>query len=245
MFGKLLIGGGLSRLRRTWLAFLVAILMVGLPALLDLANDVLGSLAVVFATPFIYRFMRVLLDVLVGPEDPDARLVQVDRQTAILLHRAGRWALNLSIILVPAGLLLEFGHYDRENAGFIELWWLVYRTGILLILMFSILRPSVILRFVKGQSNIARSAAAVAVLAYPAVVLSIIALFVLYGLNYDEAALTFSLAIGKTALTLVLAWIVYRVTLRAVRPDVDFGRAISRDDFEDEDGYLRSGRELC
>ena len=242
--------GRLSRilalvLRRTWMAFLVAVVLAGLPALLDLADEVIGSLVVVFATPFIYRFLRVLLDVLVAPEDSDARLLQLDDETAALLHRAGRRALTLSLVFVPAGLLLHYGRYDQENPGLTELWWLVYRTGILLILMFSIFRPSVILSFVKAQSQIARSAAAVAVLGYPLVVLSILALFILYGLNFDEAARTFLIAEVKTLLTFSVAWVLYRLTLRAVRPEADFNRKISQDEFESDEAYRRAGRELC
>ena len=121
----------------------------------------------------------------------------------------------------------------------------MYRIGILIVMMFSIFRPGVIQRFVGGQGALAKSAKALIILVYPVVVLAILFISVLYSLNYDEAAMTYTVASLKTAGMLLVAWFLYRAILRAARPAKDFERVVQEDSFDDHQKFLEAGRDLC
>ena len=234
-------------LRRTVFVFMLALIGVGVPALLNVFDDVLASLAVVFATPFVYRSLRVLLDLLVDPKAPKDRLVQIDESLVRLLHRAGRYALNLSVIFIPAGLLMQIVGFGKDtgNPGFVELWWLIYRSGILLVMLFSLCRPSLIQGLIRGQGAIAKSATALIILVYPLVMLLILFVSALYSLNYDEAALTFTIAGLESAGVLLLAWFIFRSLIRATRPGKDMERRVVREEYDDEGEFLEAGRDLA
>ncbi len=115
----------------------------------------------------------------------------------------------------------------------------------LIVMMFSIFRPGVIQRVVRGQGSMAKSAKALIILVYPVVVLAILFISVLYSLNYDEAALTYTVASLTTAGVLLASWYLYRTILRAARPGKDFERVVQPEDFDDHEKFLEEGRDLC
>lgn len=233
-------------LRRRGFSLVIALLLVLLPLVLDLPAELALPLAGIVATPFLYRFLRAFLEVLLDPAREGGPLLAMEAGVARLLLRSGRMLLLFSVVFVPAGLAMEAAAYDGPagNPGFVELWWLVYKVGLHIVLLASIFRPGVILRIVRVQGRRARSAFAAAAVAYPLVVGVDLFIFTLSSLTYHEAARFFLGNFAATGGLVLGAWLMYRWALKAVRPGKDISRTVDLEDYESEAQYLAAGREL-
>lgn len=228
--------------RRSELVFFLALIYCGMCAVWGTWPWETGGIAVIALTPFCYRFLRVLLDVLFHPTDAHHRLIDVDNTLARILHRSGRWLLYLSAVFVTAGLLMRVGGYADLNPGFVELWWFLYQTLFSLILLVGVCRPSVIRRMVRGKGQVAASVKTLILVLYPLVVGAVLFLLVLNALRYREAVSYFRTRFLATAAVLAVAFLVFRWLQRRVLPDRDWKRTVDRDDFDDAQQYLAEGR---
>lgn len=231
----------LTVLRRTDVAFMVAIALVGVPLAAGFPRSVIIPMAILFLSPFLYRFGRCLVDILFAPGADSGRIVKLDEGVTRLLHRAGVQPLNLAICFVPLGLLMETGGYGEVNPGFVEIWWLVFKVLLHALLIFTLFRPALIGALIRGESVLALWMKTWLLLAWPLVVGAVIGLFVLDSLRYSEAAGFFRLLLIKLLALATLAYVLYRFLLRRTVPSREFDD-VEEESFTDEAEWLKEGR---
>ena len=229
-------------LRRTEVAFLLAAGLCAVPAVIGFPKTITVPLMALFVAPFAYRFLRVLLDVLLDPESPDRLIKLANDDLTRLLYRAGQYELNVAAAFVPIGLWLEHGGYDRGNPGFVQLYWLVFRTLFHGVLLVTIFRPAVIVHLIRGKGEWAVTVKTLVVLCYPIVVGAVLGLFVLGSLRYQEAEQHFrKLALQSTSV-LIGAYLIYLLVMRRVFPNREYSAALSPDEFPDAKALEDEGR---
>lgn len=228
-------------IRRTEFVFMIAVFYCGLCAVWGVWPWATGPVAVFALSPFAYRFLRVLLDVLFHPTDTRNRLIDVDNKLAATITRTGRWLLNLSLVFVPVGLLMSIS-YQEYNPGFVELWWFVYTTLFSVLLLVGLFRPSVIRRMIRGKGHLAAAIKTLILVVYPLAFAAVIFLLVLNSLRYREAVHYFRGNFLTTIGMIVVSWFIYRWVMRKMLPERDFSEVTLREDFEDEEQFLAHGR---
>lgn len=227
-------------LRQTEFAFLSAVGLAAVPAVVGFPTRVTVPLAILFVTPFAYRFLHVLIDIAIAPR-PE-RLIRVSDELATILYRAGRYGLKVAAAFFPLGLWLEYGGYETVNPGFVQLYWLVFRILFNGVLFLTILRPAVIAHMIRGKGELAMTVKTSIVLAYPIIVSIVFGLFLLGSLRYREAEQYFRLLVLKSAGVLFLATLVYQVVMRRVFPDREYSMHISPDEFPEAADFEAEGR---
>lgn len=228
--------------RRSEFVFLLGLFYCGLCAVWGIWPWATGALAVLALTPFCYRFLRVVLDVLFHPTDPADRLIDVDNVLAGILHRAGRWLLNVSLVFVGLGLLMETGGYEERNPGFIQFWWFLYTTAFSIILLVGVCRPSVIRKMIRGEGQVAASMKTLVLVLYPIVVSAVLFLLVLNALRYHEAVDYFATRLLVTVGIVAVAVLVYRGLLRRLLPNRDWARFVRPEDYDEQQQFMAQGR---
>ncbi len=243
--GRLGLGSFLALvLRRTDFSLMIALVFVGLPWALGLTRDVVGVMAALFLSPFLYRLGRVILDVLLVDREGDPRFIQVDDDLARILEKSGKTLLNLAVVFVPVGVLLEAAGYDEKNPGFVELWWLVYKVVSQLVLLFTVFRPVVVRRLIRGDNVVATSFRNWILLGYPLILGAFLFVFVLGSLRYKVAESFFAILFAKTLAALLAGYVLYRFLLRRFFKGKDLSRKLNPDDFEKKDDFQEEGRKL-
>ncbi len=231
-------------LRRTDFSLMIALVFVGLPWALGLTRDVVGVMAALFLSPFLYRLGRVILDVLLVDREGDPRFIQVDDDLARILEKSGKTLLNLAVVFVPVGALLEAAGYDGKNPGFVELWWLVYKVVSQLVVLFTVFRPVVIRRLIRGDNVVATSFRNWILLGYPLILGAFLFVFVLGSLRYRVAESFFAVLFAKTLAALLAGYVLYRFLLRRFFKAKDLNRKLNPDDFEKKEAFQDEGRKL-
>ncbi|MCB9831521.1 MAG: mechanosensitive ion channel [Planctomycetes bacterium] len=229
-------------LRRTDLSLLVALLFVGAPLAAGMEKTIVLVSACLFGTPFLYRLGRTILDVFFQPGSNDVRFFDMDEELAQIVHRAGRWMLNLALFFLPIGYLMELSGYEAKNPGFVELWWLVHGSLTQLVLLFSIFRPKVVRTLIRGQNIVAVSLKAWILLAYPLIVGGTLFIFLLGSLRYETAQDFFQVIIAKSLALLIGGYVLYRIVLRAFLHGQEINQGLNQDEFESDDAYVAAGR---
>jgi len=229
-------------IRRSELMFMLAALYCGTCAVWDVWPWETGAVAVLFLGPFCYRFVRVLLDVLFHPTDPDDRLIDVENSLAKVLHRAGRWLLLVSALFVGVGAVMESGGYGERNPGFLQFWWFIYTTVFSVILLIGVCRPAVFSQMIRGEGRVATSAKTLVLVLYPLVVASALFLLVINALRYHVAVDYFSVRLASSVGVVAAAVLLYRALLRRMLPNRDWSRSVRSEDFDDEQQFLAEGR---
>lgn len=234
-----IIGAGI---RRSEFVFMLGLLYCGICAVWGAWPWETGVVAVLALAPFCYRFLRVLLDVLFHPTDPDDRLIDVDNVLAGVLHRAGRWLLHVSFAFVGVGLLMEAAEYPDRNPGFVEFWWFLYRTTFSIILLVGVCRPSVVGRMIRGEGRVATSMKTLVVVLYPLVVAAVLFLLTLNALGYHQAVDYFERCLLSTVGIVSVAILLYRAMMRRLLPDCDWSRVVRQEDYDDDQRFMADGR---
>jgi small-conductance mechanosensitive channel len=229
-------------LRRTNFSFFLALIFVGIPWVCGLTREVVGLVAAIFATPFFYRLGRVILDVAFAPDNPEGGLVPLDETLSRLFHRAGRYLLNLALFFVPMGVLMGYFGYADENPGFVELWWLVYKTLSFAILLFAIFRPVVLKRLIRGDGVLATSFKSWIFVLYPIVVGVILFLMILTSLRFETAERFFRNLFLASGALLLTAYLGYRFLLRKLVKSKDVDTTPNADAFATPEEYDEASR---
>ncbi|MEE9392578.1 MAG: mechanosensitive ion channel domain-containing protein [Planctomycetota bacterium] len=229
-------------IRRTVFSFFLALVFVAVPWAVGFEPAVVGTLAVLFCTPVLYRVGRVLLDVLLAPNSKEGGLLPIDNVLCRLFHRCGRYILNIALVFVPLGILMDQGGYAAINSGFTELWWLVFKVLTTAILLFTVFRPQVLKKLIRGDSVLAASVKSWILIGYPFVVGSLLFIFVLGSLRYFAAERFFGLLFLQTFGLLLLAYVLYRQFVRRVLKGRDVDTPLNSDHFSSESEFMNAGR---
>ncbi|MAB90428.1 MAG: hypothetical protein CMJ90_13345 [Planctomycetes bacterium] len=228
--------------RRSEFAFLIGLGFCGLCAVWGVWPWKEGVPAVIALTPFAYRFARVMLDALFHPTDPDDRLIDVNNALARTFHRSGRWMLNVSLVFVGLGLLMDAGGYGEVNPGLIQFWWFLYTSAFSIIVLVGVCRPSVIRQMIRGEGQVAASAMTLVLMLYPVVIGAVLFLLALNALRYHEAVDYFATRLLMTLGILAAAFLVYRSLLRRLLPDRDWARVVRSDAYDGAQQFIAEGR---
>ncbi|MCA9322869.1 MAG: mechanosensitive ion channel, partial [Planctomycetes bacterium] len=239
-------------IRRTEFSMLVAVALVGIPWAVGLTRDFVGAMAALFLSPFLYRLGRVLNDVLFTTTAEQTRLVQCEDDLARILHRAGRYLLNLAIVFVPIGLLMNYGGYataspddpTQGNPGFVDLWWLIYKVLSQIVALFTVFRPVVVRRLIRGDNVFATSFRNWVLLGYPLILGAFLFVVILGSLRYTEAEVWFARLFLKTLAFLLGGYMVYRMLFRRLLAGRNVNQVLVADDFEDPAEYIKQGQRL-
>jgi small-conductance mechanosensitive channel len=231
-------------LRRTLLSFLLAAGCVATAQILDLSWSLSAPILIAVLSFFAWRLARVLVDLLFDPASPE-RIVPGDPALISVIHGALRRVLKISVVFVPAELLMRHAGYDAANPGFVELWYLVHGLLISLVLIFSLFRPAALRGLFSGRKGtMALSFEQLLLLGYPVVASAVLFLFVLSSLRYTVAAQVFSGWLVRTLVAAAIGFLAYRWILKALRPEGEPDRRIAPDQFESEKEYVAVGAKL-
>lgn len=203
-----------------------------------------GILSILVISPFVYRFLRVLLDLLFRPGANSGRLLHFDDSLVAELHRTLLWILRIFAIFTPAGLLLHIFGYTERNPGFMQSLWFAQTICLSIALLVGVTRPSVIRRIIRGKGQVAASARALMVVLYPIILGAVFFLLYLNGFRYQQAVAFFRERFLYTILLIVVGFSVYRWLLRRLLPDRDFYRIVRREDFDDDASHVAAGARL-
>ncbi|MEZ6197499.1 MAG: mechanosensitive ion channel [Planctomycetota bacterium] len=229
-------------LRRTSLSFFFAVIMIGVPWISGFDRDTISVVAVLFLTPFLYRLGRVLLDVALAPDHAEGGLLPFDEELSRIVYRAGKILLNLAVLFVPIGILMAHFGYAGRNEGFVALWWLIYKVTTNAVILFTVFRPAVLKRLIRGDGVVATSVKTWIFVLYPVVVGAILFLITLTSLRYETAERFFRTLFLTTGGVLLAAFVLYRLLLRALVKNKDIDRRFNVDQFASEQEYFEAGR---
>ena len=233
-------------LRRPWITFLFAALATGTALIVKIPRSMLTEIAVVVATPLAYRLLRVLSDILMGPGSQTERLLHLSDEAAARIHCMLTRLLWLAVAMVPLGLLLDAADYRDITRGFMQLWWLSYRSASYLLVLTTLLRPQVVRGVIRGEGHLAALAKTVLVLALPCLMGALIFLFALEALRYMEAARVFRIWLFECLLSALAVGVGYRLLLWWLLGGRSANRVLPRNrDDEDHEEWLRAGQRLA
>ncbi len=198
-----------------------------------------GFTAVLLLTPFCWQGLRTTNALLLARESTTGRVLRIDDAAAGALQTTANRLLWLSLLFVPLGLLFAEGGYGVRNPGFLDLWWFAFSLAFLALLLFGVLRPSLMVGWMRVQGTQADSVRSGLAVGWPLVVLAVLALLALEMLRYEAAARELRNATLEVGLILASALSVYYLAfarfLRGLRT-----APVQRDAFDAEASWTQA-----
>lgn len=224
--------------RRTNLVFLLALGWCAVN-FAQSRNPLHGMGAVLLLTPFCWLGLRCAASLLLARNSSADRVLRIDNDFAGALQTTVNRLLLFSVLLVPAGLLLEEGGYVQRNPGFLELWWFAYSLGFLALLLIGFLRPGLLSGWMRARGVVTDSVRAGLIMGWPLVLVSILGLLALYMLRYEAAAKHLQGALLEAAAILAIAISVYHLAFGRFLRELHT-EALKRDSFESEQEFAQA-----
>ncbi|MBI4640758.1 MAG: mechanosensitive ion channel [Candidatus Tectomicrobia bacterium] len=204
-----------DKLRVTLLDLLIygftpfALFLAGAAALMMFRDwrDVLLPTLVLLLGLVSYKVVKVLIDALFSPQDAQRRLIACsdDLATYFAKHFA-RLALYTALTVTPILILQVIGY----RKGFIDLLWLIFRIGLLTLLLLFAYKKELIISFLPHPENmIEEFLYLISSRFYPLLLIFVISIFALYSLGYVNLAIflitSFLFTVAILALTRLIS----------------------------------------